>query len=143
MQKLQTPCRSASCSFNVLSCHCYHDLLRKNLFFYEKAECDFRRPQFEQEKKLSGSGLSSEILEKVKSIVRDAVHEHWVLDGEAKVKSDVTMDLKKSILDDTKTMHQDLVDTYVREAVSAAVNSKAPSQVVGKLPILVTHLRTH
>lgn len=51
------------------------------------------------------------------------------MDAEAKVKSDVAMDLKKSILEETKTLHQDLVETRVREAVSAAVNTKAPSQV--------------
>ena len=53
-----------------------------------------------------------------------------MLDAEEKVKSEIKSDLKKSIVEDTKMLHEELVETRVREAVTAAVNSNAPSKVL-------------
>jgi hypothetical protein len=82
-----------------------------------------------EDKTLSSSGLSPEVLGKVKGMVRSAVLEHWVLDAQEKVKADVIADLKNSVLVNTRDTQQDVIERKVREAVTAAVNSNAPSQV--------------
>ena len=83
-----------------------------------------------QEKELSDAGLSSEVLDKVKGMVRTAVLEHWVLDSESNVKADVIAGIKQSVKNSTASSLHEMVERQVREAVASAVNSKAPSKVI-------------
>jgi len=82
-----------------------------------------------QEKEMSSSGLSPEVLDTVKGIVRTAVLEHWVLDSQAKVKAGVISELQKNVMENTHATQQEVVERKVREAVTAAVNTNAPSKV--------------
>jgi len=82
-----------------------------------------------QEKEMSSSGLSPEVLDTVKGIVRTAVLEHWVLDSQAKVKAGVISELQKNVMENTHATQQEVVERKVREAVTAAVNTNAPSKI--------------
>lgn len=82
-----------------------------------------------EDKTLSSGGLSPEVLGKVKGMVRSAVIEHWVMDAQEKVKADVIAELKSSVLASTRDTQQNVIVRKVSDAVTAAVNSNAPSQV--------------
>ena len=63
-------------------------------------------------------------------MVRSAVLEHWLLDENGQVREEVKSRLQKDIQDSTAHSQQEAVEGRVREAVTAAVNSNAPSKVV-------------
>jgi len=95
-----------------------------------------------QEKEMSSSGLSPEVLDTVKGIVRTAVLEHWVLDSQAKVKAEVISELQKNVMENTHATQQEVVERKVREAVTAAVNTNAPSKVHFFVPAHYSFLPT-
>ena len=82
-----------------------------------------------QEEVLSRSTLSPQVVDEVKTMVRSAVLENWLMDDAGKVKENILSDLSKDILEASKATHEEVVDNHVREAVSAAINSNAPSKV--------------
>lgn len=72
-------------------------------------------------------------------MVRSAVLEHWLLDANGRVREEVKSKLQKEVQDSTANSQQEAVESRVRQAVNAVVNSNAPSKVACRSPVFLSH----